>query len=188
MAGRGDRACADLSVRHPTVSHMEIVYSLGGRPFKVDGDRVWDRDGRYVGRILDGMVFDPSGTYLGEFRTDRLAQPLAREQAQGKPHAPHGSHGSHGHISHGPDGPHDTFRMGRVPRLSPARTGPSRLPTVVGTTGVTPLRTPTRETVPTESASPTPPAENTPRGQYPHDEADRPDPALRRQPTGNLQG
>lgn len=51
---------------------METVYSIAGRPFRVDGDRVWARDGRYVGKLVDGMVFAPSGEYLGEWRNDRL--------------------------------------------------------------------------------------------------------------------
>lgn len=53
---------------------MDVVYTLDGRPFRVDGDRMWDRDGRYVGKIVDGMVFNTDGEYLGEFRNgDRLA-------------------------------------------------------------------------------------------------------------------
>jgi hypothetical protein len=52
---------------------MEIVYSLGGRPFKVDADRIWSKSGQYVGKVVEGRVFSPSGKYLGEFRDDRLA-------------------------------------------------------------------------------------------------------------------
>jgi hypothetical protein len=86
---------------------MEIVYSLGGRPFKVDGDRVWDRDGRYVGRILDGMVFDPSGTYLGEFRTDRLAYRLSHANKRKGSHMPRMDRTA-------------TSRMDRMARMTPS--------------------------------------------------------------------
>ena len=51
---------------------MDVVYSLDGRPFRIDDDRLWDRSGRYVGKVVDGMVFNTDGTYLGEFRNDRL--------------------------------------------------------------------------------------------------------------------
>lgn len=67
---------------------MDIVYSQGGRPFKVDGDRVWDRDGRYVGRIVDGAVFDSSGAYRGEFRNDRLAYKLSHAGKRKSSHIP----------------------------------------------------------------------------------------------------
>ncbi|MFC6286808.1 hypothetical protein ACFP3Q_11395 [Nocardioides sp. GCM10027113] len=67
---------------------MDIVYSLGGRPFRVDGDRVWDRNGRYVGRIVDGMVFNPEGTYLGEFRSDRLAYKHSHAHRRKSSHMP----------------------------------------------------------------------------------------------------
>lgn len=33
---------------------------------------MWDRDGRYVGRIVDGIVFGRSGEYRGELRGERL--------------------------------------------------------------------------------------------------------------------
>lgn len=50
---------------------MEIVYSLGGVPFKVDSGHIWRRDGRYVGYITEeGLIFNPGGEYLGEFRSE----------------------------------------------------------------------------------------------------------------------
>lgn len=86
---------------------MDIVYSLGGRPFKVDGDRVWGRDGSYVGRIVDGMVFDPSGIYLGEFRSDRLAYRLSHAGKRKSGHAPRANRTA-------------TMRVNRVARVTPA--------------------------------------------------------------------
>lgn len=52
---------------------MDVIYSIGGKPLQRDGDHLWDRDGRYVGRFVDERVFSPSGAYLGELRLDRLA-------------------------------------------------------------------------------------------------------------------
>lgn len=50
---------------------MDFVYSLGGVPYKLDGGHIWDRHGSYVGYLTDdGLIFSPSGEYLGEFRTE----------------------------------------------------------------------------------------------------------------------
>lgn len=51
---------------------MDVVYSLEGRPFRIDGDRLWTRDGAYVGKQTDGLFYNPSGVYVGEFKGDRL--------------------------------------------------------------------------------------------------------------------
>lgn len=51
---------------------MQIVYSINGRPFQVSGDRIWDRAGLYVGKIVSDLVFGPEGAYRGELRGDRL--------------------------------------------------------------------------------------------------------------------
>lgn len=51
---------------------MEVVYSLEGRAFRIDGDRLWTRDGVYVGKQVDGLFYNPSGVYVGEFKGDRL--------------------------------------------------------------------------------------------------------------------
>lgn len=41
---------------------MEIIYAHGGRPFKLDDDRIWDRTGRYVGRIADNsLIYSADG-------------------------------------------------------------------------------------------------------------------------------
>ena len=54
-----------------TVQFMDIAYSLGGVPYKVDGGHIWNRQGSYVGHITDeGLIFDPDGNYLGEFRSE----------------------------------------------------------------------------------------------------------------------
>lgn len=86
---------------------MDIVYSLDGRPFKVDDDRMWDRNGRYVGRILDGMVFNPSGAYLGEFRNDRLAYKHSHASKRKASHAPRADRSA-------------TSRMDRMGRMTPS--------------------------------------------------------------------
>lgn len=84
---------------------MEIVYSLGGTPYKVDADRIWNRNGRYVGKIVEGMVFSTSGEYLGEFRNDRLAYKQSHANKRKGTHAARSNRSatSRGH------------RMGRMP-------------------------------------------------------------------------
>jgi hypothetical protein len=86
---------------------MEIIYSLGGRPFKVDGDRIWDKSGRYVSRIVDGLVFSPSGEYLGEFRNDRLAYKRSHASKRRASHSPRSNRSA-------------TSRMNRMSRMTPA--------------------------------------------------------------------
>lgn len=83
---------------------MEIVYSLGGEPYKAKNDRLWRRDGEYVGRIVNGMVFSPSGQYLGEFRNERLGF----KQSHSSKHK--GSHMARMNLS----GTMRGHRMGRV--------------------------------------------------------------------------
>lgn len=51
---------------------MEVVYTLEGRPFRTDDDRIWNRDGLYIGKQVDGLFYSPSGAYIGEFRGERL--------------------------------------------------------------------------------------------------------------------
>lgn len=51
---------------------MDVVYSLEGRPFRIDGDRLWSRDGVYVGKQVDALFYNTSGAYIGEFKGDRL--------------------------------------------------------------------------------------------------------------------
>lgn len=51
---------------------MDVVYSLEGRPFRIDGDRLWTRSGAYVGKEVDGLFYDTAGAYIGEFKNDRL--------------------------------------------------------------------------------------------------------------------
>lgn len=68
---------------------MDVVYTLDGRPFRVDDDRLWSRDGQYVGRVVDGMVFNINGTYLGEFRSgDRLGFKHSHAAKRKAPHSP----------------------------------------------------------------------------------------------------
>lgn len=55
-----------------TICQMNVVYSIEGRPFRLEGDRLWNRDGAYVAKLVDGFFYDSSGTYVGEFRNDRL--------------------------------------------------------------------------------------------------------------------
>lgn len=62
-----------MSDRASTFGPMDFVDSLGGRPFKVDGDRIWSKSGQYVGKVVEGRVFSSNGLYLGEFRDHRLA-------------------------------------------------------------------------------------------------------------------
>jgi hypothetical protein len=86
---------------------VDIVYSIGGRPYKVDDDRIWNRHGEYVGKIVDGLVFSPSGEYLGEFRSGRLAYKHSHANKQKASHAPRASRSA-------------TSRMDRMARMPPA--------------------------------------------------------------------
>lgn len=38
----------------------------------MEGDRLWTRDGAYVGKQVDGLFYDTSGAYIGEFKNDHL--------------------------------------------------------------------------------------------------------------------
>ena len=50
---------------------MDIAYSLGGVPYKVDNGHIWNREGFYVGHITDdSLIFSSDGSYLGEFRDE----------------------------------------------------------------------------------------------------------------------
>lgn len=89
------------------VCGVEYVYSFGGRPFKVDGDRMWDRRGRYIGRIVDRQVFGPSGVYLGEFKDETLGYRRAHASRWKGSHAPRMDRAA-------------TLRMDRVGRIIPA--------------------------------------------------------------------
>lgn len=51
---------------------MDTIYSLKGRPFRRDADSLWAKDGHYVGKFYDEMVFSPTGEYVGELRNDLL--------------------------------------------------------------------------------------------------------------------
>jgi len=51
---------------------VNVVYRLEGRPFRIDGDRLWTRDGAYVDKQVDGLFYYASGVYIGEFKNDRL--------------------------------------------------------------------------------------------------------------------
>lgn len=64
-------APTQLSVVGRTVQFMDVAYSLGGVPYKVDSGHIWNRHGFYVGHITeDGLIFSPDGNYLGEFRDE----------------------------------------------------------------------------------------------------------------------
>lgn len=49
-----------------------MLYTKKGRPLQVDGDYVYSRSGRVVGRILGEKVFGPKGRYVGTIVGDRL--------------------------------------------------------------------------------------------------------------------
>jgi hypothetical protein len=54
-----------------TVLTVDIEYSLGGVPYRVDAGHIWSRQGFYVGYVTDdGLIFSPGGAYLGEFRNE----------------------------------------------------------------------------------------------------------------------
>jgi hypothetical protein len=51
---------------------MDVVHSLGGVPFQLEDGSLWAKDGSYVGKLIDGVIYSPAGEYLGEAWQDRL--------------------------------------------------------------------------------------------------------------------
>jgi hypothetical protein len=49
-----------------------MLYTKKGVPLQVQGDVVWDKAGRYVGRIQRSKVYGPRGRYIGTIVEDRL--------------------------------------------------------------------------------------------------------------------
>ena len=48
------------------------LYTKNGNPLQVQGDKVYSRSGKIVGRIKDETVFGPDGRYVGTIVNDHL--------------------------------------------------------------------------------------------------------------------
>ncbi|RUV91169.1 hypothetical protein EOA75_20395 [Mesorhizobium sp. M1A.F.Ca.IN.022.07.1.1] len=48
------------------------LYTKGGRPLQVSGDKVYSRSGKVVGRLNGSKVYGPDGRYVGTIAGDRL--------------------------------------------------------------------------------------------------------------------
>ena len=48
------------------------LYTKGGRPLQVSGDKVYSASGQVVGRIKKDRVFGTDGRYVGTIFRDRL--------------------------------------------------------------------------------------------------------------------
>ena len=48
------------------------LYTKNGRPLQVQGDNVYSRSGRIVGRIKGDKVYGTDGRYVGTIANDRL--------------------------------------------------------------------------------------------------------------------
>jgi hypothetical protein len=67
---------------------MDIVHSLSGVPFQLEGDLLWAKDGSYVGQLIDGVIYSAAGEYLGEPWQDRLVSYRHHEYKRRTPHLP----------------------------------------------------------------------------------------------------
>jgi hypothetical protein len=45
----------------------------------LENDNLWTYDGRHVGRLVGGEIFDRNGRYLGELRENRLITALDKQ-------------------------------------------------------------------------------------------------------------
>jgi hypothetical protein len=54
------------------MSRVTNLYTKNGRPLRRDGERLFARSGRYVGRIKGDYVFDPTGRYAATIVGDRV--------------------------------------------------------------------------------------------------------------------
>lgn len=61
------------------------LYTKEGRPLQVSGDFVYSRNGSPVGRINGNKVFDPNGRYVGSIVADRLIYRFIESAAIGSP-------------------------------------------------------------------------------------------------------
>jgi hypothetical protein len=48
------------------------LYTKNGRPLQRSGNNLYARSGRYLGRVRNGKVYDPSGKYAGTIVGDRV--------------------------------------------------------------------------------------------------------------------
>ena len=51
---------------------MEYLYTKNGKPLVLDGDDIFDRNGRHVGRRRGKKVYGPNGRYAGTIVGDRV--------------------------------------------------------------------------------------------------------------------
>lgn len=51
---------------------MADMYTLNGRPLKVDGDDIFSASGEHVARLRNGKAYSSNGDYVGTVVGDRL--------------------------------------------------------------------------------------------------------------------
>lgn len=67
---------------------MEHLYTKNGRPLRLDGDRLFARSGRQVGKVRSGKVFGPDGRYVGTIIGDRVIYRSTQSASIGSSFAP----------------------------------------------------------------------------------------------------
>lgn len=81
----------------------ETIYALGGKPYRRDGEDLWEaRTGTYLGRFFGEEVYSPGGTYLGELTSSgRLGTKTSKK---GKTRGSFGYRGDRGGVGLGTAG------------------------------------------------------------------------------------
>ncbi|KIC42121.1 hypothetical protein RA27_01575 [Ruegeria sp. ANG-R] len=59
------------------------LYTKNGRPLQVQGDVVYSRSGKLVGKIANDRVFGPNGSYVGTIDGGRLIYRSTESAARG---------------------------------------------------------------------------------------------------------
>jgi hypothetical protein len=67
---------------------LTLIYSWGGKPFSREGDLLYRRDGRNVGRLEGNNVWAPDGRYLGEIMSGMLIRKRGRASYRSSAFAP----------------------------------------------------------------------------------------------------
>lgn len=62
----------DRARRAQILTPMTRLFTKRGRPLQRDGDKLYARSGKYLGRIKGRYVFDTSGKYAGTIDGDRV--------------------------------------------------------------------------------------------------------------------
>jgi hypothetical protein len=73
---------------------MTSLYTKNGKPLAVNGDDIFDQDGRHVGRRSGDRVYDPSGRYAGTIVGDTVVHRTVDSGSMGSAFAPSSRAGS----------------------------------------------------------------------------------------------